>query len=87
MTTQSFGIRKQLFQFHLPPLPLADAAKQNPDGEDGADDAEDDQRDVAPVGRVVQMSIEIAQVVDGNYFNRLPVQFQTILHQLLAPVA
>ena len=40
----SFNIWKssESFEFHLPPLPLADAAKKDSDGEDGADDAEDD---------------------------------------------
>ena len=81
------SVRSQLLEFHLPPLPLANAAKEDPDGEDGADDAEDDQRDVAPVRRVVQVCVEIAQVANGNDFNRFPVQFQAISHQLLAPDA
>ena len=75
----------QLLEFHLPPLSLADAAEENPDGEDGSDDAEDDERDVAAVGRVVQVRVEVAQVADGDHFHRLSVQLQAVLHQLLAP--
>ena len=76
-----------LFEFHLSPLPLAGAAKDDSDGEDGGDDAEDDEGDVVTVGRVVEVGVEVAHVADGDHFDGLAVQLQPLPHQLLAPVA